>query len=115
MRRDRGIEWSSSRFAVKTRTLCVSQDSTYPQEIPESVRLLGRRSRMGPLKRARFEQLFFVFAVFGQADGQRAVRVVSACNTRASNGQRAIRAASACNTRASIRPSVFGGVHAFPC
>jgi hypothetical protein len=29
--------------------------------------------------------------------------------------QRAIRAVSACNTRARIRASVFGGAHAFPC
>ncbi len=64
---------------------------------------------------ARFAQLFFVFAVFGPADGQRAVRVVSACNTPASNGQRAIRAASVCNTRASILASVFGDAHAFSC
>jgi hypothetical protein len=59
--------------------------------------------------------LFFVFAVFGRVDGQRAVRVVSACNRRASNEQRAIRAASGYNTRASIRLSVFVGVHAFSC
>src|SRR6266508_4089817 len=115
MRRDRGIEWSSSRFAVKTRTLCVSQDSTYPQETLELVRLFVGRSRKGPLMRARFAQPFFVFAIFGRADRQRAVRVVSACNTHASNGQHAIPAASACNTRASIRPSVFGDDHAFPC
>jgi hypothetical protein len=42
--------------------------------------------------------LFFVFAVFGPADEQRAIRAVSACNTRA-----------------SIRPIVFGGAHAFSC
>ena len=42
--------------------------------------------------------LFFVFAVLGGADEQRAIRAVSACNTRA-----------------SIRAIVFGGAHAFPC
>jgi hypothetical protein len=65
--------------------------------------------------RAPFAQLFVIFVVFGRADGQRAVRVVSACNTHASNGQRAIRAASVCSTRASIRASVFGDAHALPC
>ncbi len=38
--------------------------------------------------------------------------------TARKGGLRAIPAVSACNTRASIRPSVFGGVHAFhafPC
>ena len=57
----------------------------------------------------------FVFASFACVNGQRAVRVFFACNTRASNGQRAIRAASACNTRASTRASVFGDAHAFSC
>jgi len=42
--------------------------------------------------------LSFVFAVFGPPDEQRAIRAVSACNTRA-----------------SIRPSVFGAAHAFSC
>jgi hypothetical protein len=37
------------------------------------------------------------------------------CLLGRADGQRAIRAVSACNTRASIRPSVFCGVHAFSC
>jgi hypothetical protein len=45
-----------------------------------------------------FAPLFFVFAVFGRADEQRAIRAVSACNTPA-----------------SIRPNVFGGALAFSC
>jgi len=65
------------------------------------------------IKPHRWGWKVFVFAVFGRANGEHAVRVVSACNMRASNGQRAIRAVSACNTRASIRPSVFGSAHAF--
>jgi len=48
--------------------------------------------------RARFAPLVFVFAGFGRADGQRAIRAVSVCNTRA-----------------SIQPSVFDGVHVFSC
>ena len=67
------------------------------------------------LMRARFTPLFFDFVVFGRADGQHVVRVVSACNTLANNGQRAIHAVSVCNTRASIPASVFGGAHAFSC
>src|SRR5215470_2086635 len=54
-----------------------------------------------------FSPLFFF------ANGQRAIRVVSACNTHASNEQRAIRAVCACSTRASIRLSVFADAHAF--
>jgi hypothetical protein len=65
--------------------------------------------------RVRCGPLAFVFAVFRRVDGQRAVRVVFACNKHANNEQRAIRAASGCNTRASIRPSVFGDDRAFPC
>src|SRR6266478_8811697 len=72
MRCDRDTEWSSNRSAVRTRILRVSEDSANP--------------------------LFFVFAVFGRADEQGAIRAVSARNTRA-----------------SIRPSVFGGAHAFSC
>src|SRR6266513_1284212 len=44
MRRDRDIEWSSNRSAVRTRTLRVAEDSSKPQEICESVRLFVRRS-----------------------------------------------------------------------
>jgi hypothetical protein len=50
------------------------------------------------IKPHRLGWKIFVFAVFGGADGQRAIRAVSACNTRA-----------------SIRLSVFGGAHAFSC
>ena len=50
------------------------------------------------IKPHRWGWKVFVFAVFGRADGQRAIRAVSACNTRA-----------------SIRPSVFDGAHAFSC
>src|SRR5205809_3370577 len=44
MRRDRDIEWSSNRSAVRTRTLPVAEDSSNSQEICESVRLFVRRS-----------------------------------------------------------------------
>jgi len=47
------------------------------------------------IKLHRWGWKVFVFAVFGRADGRRAIRAVSGCNTRA-----------------SIRLSVFGGVHA---
>src|SRR6266487_130862 len=48
MRRDRDIEWSSNRSAVRTRTLRVSEDSSNPKEICESVRLFVRRSYPPP-------------------------------------------------------------------
>src|SRR6185437_15336418 len=57
----------------------------------------------------------FVFASFGCVIWQRAVRVSSECNTRASSGQRAIRAAYACSMRASTRASVSADAHAFSC
>ena len=49
MRRDRDIEWSNNRSAIRIGTLRVSEDSSKPQEIPESVRLFVRRSRFLPL------------------------------------------------------------------
>src|SRR6266487_773526 len=48
MRRDRDIEWSSNRSAVRTRTLRVAEDSSNSQEICESVRLFVWRSRPPP-------------------------------------------------------------------
>ncbi len=48
MRRDRDIEWSSNRSAVRTRTLRVAEDSSKPQEICESVRLFVRHSEGNP-------------------------------------------------------------------
>src|SRR6266480_1104949 len=45
MRRDRDIEWSSNRSAVRTRTLRASEDSSNPQEVPEFVQLFVRHSR----------------------------------------------------------------------
>src|SRR6266566_5124852 len=50
-------------FAVKTRTLRMSQGLTYPQEIPESVRLFGRLSRKAPL-RERCVRRSFSFSPF---------------------------------------------------
>src|SRR6266487_444114 len=48
MRRDRDIEWSSNRSAVRTRILRVAEDSSNPQQIFESVRLFVWRSRPPP-------------------------------------------------------------------
>jgi len=65
--------------------------------------------------RAPFAQLLFVFAAFGRVVGQRAVRVVSACICLPVMRTKPFALLPGVNTRASIRPSVFGGVHAFSC
>src|SRR6266568_3957531 len=48
MRRDRDIECSSNRSAVRTSTLPVAKDLSNPQQIFESVRLFVWRSRPSP-------------------------------------------------------------------
>ena len=78
---------------AQDRARIVSDCRTANDAAPMSSTISARFRPGAPLA-----PLFFVFAVFGRADGQRAIRAVSVYNTRA-----------------SIRPSVFGGAHAFSC
>ena len=63
MRRDRNIEWSSNRCAVRTGTLRPSEDSSNPQEFLESVRLFVLGSRKIPFC-ARYVRRYFSFSPF---------------------------------------------------
>src|SRR5207245_11753099 len=106
--------WRSTRYVVFC--MCSSTYTTqhpyftFPRPaLPRSVFFVSRADR------SRVVELAHLVVRFDPLDG---VHESQHRVPARKGGLRAIPAVSACNTRASIRPSVFGGVHAFhafPC